>query len=178
MGLRGLEVALRSATAATGAEAGWVAWRVGAELEVCAYAGPDDPADWLGARYSAADAGTAGMTLSTGQPMAVRPRTGDPLVEQGPMSRLGRTPACYVSVPCIDGAEPVGVLEVVDPHDRLSFDFDDVELLSLLADIVGALLVDYAEATMPDPVVERFAAAPDHVRAAVVSLIDALGSPG
>jgi GAF domain-containing protein len=173
-----LETLLRNAVAATGADRGWIVVRAAlGGLQVRAYCGPDDPARYLGATFEVAAAGTAGLAAGSGQPIAVRPRPGDVLVAQGPMSLLVQPPASYVSVPCSDDDGVVGVLEVVDKQAAASFDIDDIELLSLLGDVAAALIREREErppaASALGPL-EALQARRPMVHQAIVGLIEAL----
>ena len=179
MPVSAVETLLRNAVTASGATAGWIVARAADGLQVVAYCGPEDPGRYLGATFAVAAAGTAGLAAVSGQPIAVRPRPGDVLVGQGPMSLLGQPPACYVSIPCSDEDGVVGVLEVVDKQAATSFDIDDIELLSLLGDVAAALLREREERTVaavpPSPLDELKGRRPA-VHRALIGLIDALGA--
>lgn len=178
MAASALETLLRSAVVATGAAAGWIVARAGDGLQVCAYCGPGDPAQFLGATFAAAEAGTVGMAATSDQPVAVRPRPGDALTAQGPMSLLAEPPGSYATVPCSDDDGVVGVLEVVDKQAAPMFDIDDIELLSLLGDIAAALLRERevpAPPSPPAPSLDGLARRRPEVHRALVGLIDALG---
>lgn len=176
---RALETLVSKAVEATAATAGWALGRSAAGLTLLAYCGPDDPAGYLGASYALAEAGSAGLAASSGQPLAVRPRPGDALVGQGPMALPAVPPTCYVTVPCSDDGGVAGVIEVVDKRGAAAFDIDDVELLCLLGDIAAALLRDHAAATAPDTAdpFSRVARDRPAVHRALLDLVAALEGP-
>lgn len=128
----------RSATEVTGAAAAWLVGVEGDRLVVRAVAG-EAPASLVGSRV-AVDAGAAGYVISSGQPLALASRAGDPRASDGLAAALGRPPGSVVCVPCeVDGAV-LGALELVDKSGGGNFSFDDVELANLLAGIAGVAL--------------------------------------
>lgn len=171
-----LETLVRTAVDASGATAGWLVALTPGGLRIHAYCGPQDPAGFLGATFTFADAGTVGLAAGSGQPMAVRPRPGDPQLTRGPMSLLAQPPTSYLTLPCADDDGVTGVLEVVDKRSASGFDIDDVELLSLLSDIAAAILREQADRADPpasSPMV-RLAARQPAVHAALTALIETL----
>lgn len=97
------------------------------------------------------DATYAGMVLTSEQPMALRVRAGDPRVA-AETALLGREPGAVCAVPCVGTDDVNGVLVLVDKGDGGTFDFDDVEVASMLAEIAGVALEEQgAAAAPPDP---------------------------
>ena len=132
-----LQAITQAAVDATRASAGWVVALEGARLRAVGTAG-EGTAVLLGSEL-AAGAGTAGYVVSSGQPMAIVPRAGDPRLAEGLGARLGRGPTSVLCVPCLDDDVVVGAIELVDKAGG-PFSFDDVELVTLLAGIAGAAL--------------------------------------
>ncbi len=175
MAASSLETLVRTAVDASGAAAGWLVALTPGGLRIHAYCGPHDPARFLGATFPFADAGTVGLAAGSGQPMAVRPRSGDPQLTKGPMSLLEQPPTSYLTLPCADDDGVTGVLEVVDKQSAAGFDIDDVELLSLLSDIAAAILREQAQAEPPGPSpLARLATRQPRVYAALTTLIETL----
>jgi GAF domain-containing protein len=133
-----LQALTRAAVDSTGASAGWVVALEGERLRAVGTAGEGAGA-LLGSEL-APGAGTAGYVVSSGQPMAIVPRGGDPRLAEGLGARLGREPTSVLCVPCLDDDVVVGAIELVDKAGGGPFSFDDVELVTLLAGIAGAAL--------------------------------------
>ena len=99
--------------------------------------GPPIRARWSGTVVSVD--GARGYAVSSGQPAAVRPTETD-------QSNLGAggaegVPGAILATPCVHD-DIVGVLEIVRGPRGEGFSFDDVEIVSLLADIAGAAIAD------------------------------------
>jgi GAF domain-containing protein len=126
-----------AACTATGASAGWIIAVTGDQLSVVAALGP------LGGRVRGLVVdidGSAGFVAASGQPMALTPRPGDQNVVGGVLGAIGVVPTSLLSLPCIDGDDVVGVMELVDKASGDRFGFDDVELATLLASVAGPAL--------------------------------------
>jgi GAF domain-containing protein len=96
-----------------------------------------------------AGSGVAGYAVSSGQPLALSPRSDEALFVGGVEELLGPAPpANVVCVPCESDGRVVGALQLVDKPAG-SFTFDDVEIVTLLGSVAGAAL---AEATPGVPV--------------------------
>lgn len=138
-----LQALVRAALDVTGAERGWLLSADGDALVVAAAGGDNGAAQRIGQRRQAG--GVAGFVLSSGQPAAVQTRPGES-DNEGAGGADG-APRSVLAAPCIAG-EVLGVLELVDAPGG-SFSFDDVETVSMLADIAGAALSETAEAQAP-----------------------------
>ncbi len=97
--------------------------------------------------------GSVGFVAASGHPIALAPRDGDPHVAGGVLGALGLLPTALLSVPCLVDGDVVGVVELIDREDGGRFGFEDVELGTLLASVVGAALAhgDAAGADVPRP---------------------------
>jgi phosphoserine phosphatase RsbU/P len=133
-----LEAVARAALDATGAGAGWVLALEGERLRAVATAG--ERAGELVGTQLPAGAGPAGYVVSSGQPIAIAPRGGDPRLGEGLAARLGQPATAVLCVPCFYDDAVTGALELVDKAGRRPFSFDDVELVTLLGGIAGAAL--------------------------------------
>ncbi len=92
----------------------------------------------------------AGMVLASQQPMAMQVRADDDRV-RAETALLGRTPNALCYVPCVGDTEVRGVLALVDMAGG-AFDFDDVELAMVLAEIAGTALEERDHADdVPSP---------------------------
>lgn len=126
---------VRSAVDATAATRGWLLEVVDDHFVVVAAVGPEAGiSSYVGLERPLA--GAAGFAAASGQPAALSPRSDD-------ASNLGAggaaaVPSSILAVPCVVD-EVVGVLEVVDAGAG-SFSFDDVELVTVLADVAAAAL--------------------------------------
>ncbi len=93
----------------------------------------------------------AGMVLTSEQPMALQIRPGDPRVV-AETALLGREPTAVCCVPCGGEDDMAGVLVLVDKAGGGAFDFDDVEVASMLAEVTGVALEEQGTTTAaPDP---------------------------
>ncbi len=77
--------------------------------------------------------GIAGYVFSTGQAIALSDVMADPRFDQATARRTGYVPRSIAAVPLIDGAIPVGVLQVLDKRGSASFSLRDMELLAVFA---------------------------------------------
>ena len=138
-----LRAIVQSAVDATGAERGWLLAADGEALVVAAASGDEAAARRVGQRRR--PGGVAGFVLSSGQPAALQTRPGD--TDNAGAGGADGSPRSILAAPCVAG-QVLGVLEVVDAPGG-SFSFDDVETVSLLADIAGAALSEAAPADAP-----------------------------
>jgi GAF domain-containing protein len=136
---------VRAAVDVTAASAGWVMGRTadGARLQVVAAAsqvgGTIDISGLVGSEV-AADAGTAGFVLASGQPLALSSAGADPRPAEGIPGLLGHRPATVLCIACEVDEGVLGVIELVDKGGGSAFSFDDVEFATVLAGIAGAAL--------------------------------------
>ena len=77
--------------------------------------------------------GIVGYVYSTGQAIALSDVMADPRFDQATARRTGYVPRSIAAVPLIDGAIPVGVLQVLDKRSSASFSLRDMELLAVFA---------------------------------------------
>ena len=131
-----LQSILGSAAEVTAASMGWIAVPVGDRLEVVAAVGA---VDLVGASVPGG-AGTAAYVLASGQPIAMVPQPDDANATDGVAARAGVRPTAVLCVPCAHDDEMLGVLELVDKPGGAGFTFDDVELVTVLANIAGSVL--------------------------------------
>lgn len=147
-----LQAIIRTAVEGTAAGAGWIAGVVdGTELAVVA-AAAKEPAliDRMMWQRSPIGSGSAGMVVQSGQPIALVPMAGAH-PDVWATSLLGRDPTAIVCVPCHDDDQPLGALQLVDKDGGGAFTFDDVELVTLIAQIAGAALAEGAGASSRVP---------------------------
>lgn len=124
-----------AALIATGADRGWLLQARDERLVVLAAGGGDDPRALHGVEVGID--GARGYAVSSGQPAALRPQGSDSS-NQG-AGGAADVPRSILAAPC--GSEDVvGVMELVDKPDDAGFTFDDVEIVSLLADVAGAAI--------------------------------------
>jgi GAF domain-containing protein len=133
-----LQALLDAAVTGTGGTDGWLLALRDDALRVVAASGPS-AAIALGESV-AADAGTAGFVVKSGQPIALAPRPGDIAVTSGLAAIVGRVPSSVLGIPCESDEGVVGALEVIDKAGGGTFTFDDVELATLLAGVAGVAL--------------------------------------
>lgn len=133
-----LDAIARTAVDATGASVGWLVAVVDDTLEVVAATGTGARA--LIGRAVPAHAGTAGFVVASGQPIAMNLRPADARRGEGVAALLPDPPTSVVCVPCTADDGIVGALELVDKRGADSFTFDDVEVVTLLANVAGAAL--------------------------------------
>jgi GAF domain-containing protein len=169
---------VQAAVEATRASAGWLVAHEGDVLRLVAVSG-DRGASTLGSTF-AAGVGTTGYVIAAGQPLALGAGTEDPRLDEGIAAALGRSPRSVLCVPCSTSDAVLGALEVIDKESGGRFTFDDVELVTLLADVAAtALSVGSPVVGVPEPAelasdLQRLAEN-DPVRyRAVASALDAL----
>jgi GAF domain-containing protein len=137
------EALVRAAVEATGAERGWLLRLDGNALTVIASFGHPGASDQIGSQRGLV--GIAGFVTASSQPAAVRIRPDD--ADNLGAGGADGVPRSVLAAACGVG-EVRGVLEVVDGVGG-SFSFDDVETLSLLADIAGAALSEDDQIAAP-----------------------------
>jgi GAF domain-containing protein len=128
---------VRAAVGATDATAGWLLAREREELVVRAVL-VEQPGDLIGRRIPLA--GTAGFVVSSSQPLALSNVRGDARFAPEDGDSVLHASTSVISVPCSDEDETRGALEVVDKAGGASFSYDDLELVTLLANIAGPML--------------------------------------
>lgn len=169
-----LHAVIDAAVSATGAASGWILRLDGDGFVVAAAAGGESAARSVGTQRPLR--GTAGYAASSGQPAAIRPQRSDPA--NFGAGGAADTPSSILAVPCEHDQGTLGVLELVEAGSG-SFNFDDVELATLLANVASACLAEREPDQVPTPDVlaagltALAGAAPDRYRA-VARTIDAL----
>ena len=144
-----LTAIVRTAVQAANASRGWLAIEDQDDLVVVAAFGDDTHG--LVLRRFPVGSGTTGYVLTSGQPLALS-SVGDDRMGDGIGSVLENPPQTVLSVPCTTSDAVVGALEVVDKEGGARFTFDDVELVTLIAEIAAATLAGAAPAlTLPTP---------------------------
>ena len=143
-----MQALVRVAVEATRASAGWLLERERDELVVRA-AESDDPGRLIGRRVPIA--GTAGFVVSSSQPLALSNVGADARFAGARDRTMLAASTSVVSVPCSDDDETRGVLEVIDKDGGARFSYDDLELVTLLADIAGPMLVHDDDGAPPVP---------------------------
>jgi GAF domain-containing protein len=154
---------LRAAADLTGALDGWLLARGPAGLDVVA--GVGEAGERLAGRTFGHSDGSAGYAASMGQPMARQLRPGDPMLGAGALAWIGRPARSVLSVPCDDGGEIRGVVELIDRYDG-RFTVDDIEVATMLAAVAAVALGDRAPAAAAPP-------SPDDLMARLQLLRDA-----
>jgi hypothetical protein len=149
-----LGAVLRGALDATGAAHGWIVAVRDARFVVVAAAGAPGAGDLIGAEIDLSS--PAGLAITTGQPSARQLRPDDRSAS-GAAGCPG-VPGTLLTIPC--GA--AGALELADKAGA-PFDIDDIEVVTLLADVAGVALDEHAEAPVPSP--DDLAAELRHLRA-------------
>jgi GAF domain-containing protein len=146
-----------AAVEATSALAGWLLEPgEGGLVVVAAHGGSTEWAASLVGRTVELDGATAALVVQSGQPVALQPG-GTSLQDATALALLGRPPISLICVPCAAGDRVTGALQVVDRTDGGPFDFDSVELATLLGGIAGVVLderpgADVATRAQPSPV--------------------------
>ncbi|MDZ7676571.1 MAG: GAF domain-containing protein [Acidimicrobiales bacterium] len=93
----------------------------------------------------------AGMVLGSQQPVAMQVRAGDQRV-RAETALIGHGPSALCYVPCVGDAEVRGVLALLDKAGGGGFDFDDVEIATMLAEVAGTALEERDDSTeSPSP---------------------------
>jgi GAF domain-containing protein len=164
----------------TAATAGWAMALRGDRLVVVGAVGASELMDV----DVAADSGTAGFVVTSGQPVAMAARSDDARLHEGVFGLLAERPTSVLCVPCSTADTVVGVLELVDKAGGATFSFDDVELATLLAGIAAsAMEAGGAETSVRSPEelggeLRRLAAADPAQYALVASLVEAILARG
>jgi GAF domain-containing protein len=78
--------------------------------------------------------GIAGSVLMTGDPIVVEDVSRDARFAKETAESTGYVPAALMAAPLLAGDDPLGVLEVLDPHDRSRPPLQELELLERFAD--------------------------------------------
>jgi len=165
---------VQAAVEATGSTGGWLLAVDDGSFTVLAVYGHDGASDRVGGRVGAD--GAAGFVATSGQPAAMQISTGD-VDNDGAGGGVG-TPSAILAVPC-GTEEVIGVVELVDPVGG-AYSFDDVEVVSMLADVAGAAMTETgAGPTAPSPAalsrgLERLAASDAGRYAAVARAVESL----
>lgn len=126
---------VNAAVDGTGADRGWLLKLADDGLVVVAAVGDDLSATRVGTHRPIE--GTAGFVVTSGQPAALQVRGDEANRGAGGAEEI---PTSIVAAPCSSG-EVLGAIELVDAQDG-GFNFDDVELVSLLAEVAGAALAE------------------------------------
>lgn len=128
------QAAIRAAVDATGSARGWLLGIADGGFVVLAVHGTGRAGAEPGDRIEAL--GAAGFAAASGQPAAMRLDPDD--ADNNGAGDSPGVPEALLVVPCgVD--DVVGVIEVVDPAAG-SYTFDDVETVSLVAELAGAML--------------------------------------
>jgi GAF domain-containing protein len=145
-----MQALVTAAVDATGAAGGWLLQREHDELVVRAAHG-DDPGQLIGRRVPLS--GTAGFVVSSSQPLALSNVGADARFASDRDNALLPCSNSVLSVPCSDEDQTRGVLEIVDKAGGAGFSYDDLELVTLLADIAGPMLAhtDDSGRAVPEP---------------------------
>ncbi len=166
---------VQAAVEATGSAGGWLLAVGEGAFTVLAVHGHDGRAnDRIGAQV-AAD-GAAGFVATSGQPAAMQ-ISADDADNIGAGGGVG-TASAILAVPC-GSEEVIGVVELVDPAAG-AYSFDDVEVVSMLADVAGAAMTETGTgSTPPSPAslalgLERLAAGDAGRYAAVARAVESL----
>ena len=165
---------VQAAVEATGSTGGWLLAVDDGSFTVLAVYGHDGAADRVGERVGAD--GAAGFVATSGQPAAMQISTDD--VDNDGAGGGAGTPSAILAVPC-GTEEVIGVVELVDPAGG-AYSFDDVEVVSMLADVAGAAMTETgAGPSAPSPAalsrwLERLAASDAGRYAAVARAVESL----
>jgi signal transduction protein with GAF and PtsI domain len=81
--------------------------------------------------------GIAGLVAVNGQPMAVSDARADPRHAADIAEQIGYAPQSILCVPLVHHDEVTGVLEVFDKEGATGFSSDDMEILSLFAELAA-----------------------------------------
>jgi len=133
-----LQSIVEAAVAGTGSTHGWIVSATEAGLTVAAATGP--AAARIGERRLTGTGGTAGFVVGSGQPLALTPRPGDPVLDDELVTLLGEPLTTVICVPCSTDQATRGALQVMNKVGGGSYSFDDVELATLLATVAGSAL--------------------------------------
>ena len=143
-----MDALVRAAVSATGATGGWLLARERDAFVIRAVL-VEQPGRLIGRRVPVS--GTAGFVVSSSQPLALSNVRGDDRFAHESDDSLLRPSASVLSVPCSDEDETCGVLEVIDKAGGASFSYDDLEFVTLLADVAGPMLANDAGASRAAP---------------------------
>jgi GAF domain-containing protein len=175
---------IAAAVDGTQASAGWLLAPVGEGLVVvAAHGGSPEWAATLVGRTVDPDGATAALVIQSAQPVALQPGSTS-LQDATSAALLGRPPVSLICVPCAAGERVTGALQLVDRTDGGAFDFDSVELATLLGGIAGVVLDERPDVASPrrdlpaparlaDDLARLAEADPDRY-AAAVTVIEAL----
>jgi GAF domain len=174
---------VQAAVEATGSTGGWLLAVDDEAFTVLAvyghgggdsHDGHDSPPGRVGERV-AAD-GAAGFVATSGQPAAMQISADD--ADNAGAGGGSGIPSAILAVPC-GTEEVVGVIELVDPAGG-AYSFDDVEVISMLADVAGAAMTETGAGPVPpSPAalalgLERLAASDSGRYAAVARSVESL----
>jgi GAF domain-containing protein len=148
-----LDSIIGSAGNATAAARGWILGPHPDGLVVLAAVGSEE----LVGTTVPAGVGTAGYVFASGQPVATMPRRDDPAAREGMMARFDEPATSVLCVPCAHGDDVLAIVELVDKLGGGGFTFDDIEIVTMLADIVGAVLRSGIAEIDPPPPEELYA---------------------
>ncbi|MEE9415349.1 MAG: GAF domain-containing protein [Acidimicrobiales bacterium] len=132
-----LSAVIDAAVTATGATSGWILRLASDDFVVEAVSGAQ-PSERFVELHRPLD-GTAGYAASSLQPTAIRTRWCDD--SNNGAGGFDGIPPCILAVPFLQQQEAVVVLELAAPA-SVSFSFDDVELVGLLARVAAACLAE------------------------------------
>ncbi|MGH9126987.1 MAG: GAF domain-containing protein [Acidimicrobiales bacterium] len=138
-----------AAARATGATRGWLFGLSGSQMWVVAGYGPGAEAR-VGAR-GPWQFGWAGSVVASGHPLALSPRPEDPRFSADLVADPNHRPHSLMCFPCRHEGEPAGALQLEDKAAGVPFDVDDVELVTLLADVAAAALTEAATSGIDRP---------------------------
>lgn len=177
-----LHAVLSAAAEGTGAMRGWLFRRSGPQMWVVAGYGPG-----ASARVGAGGPwqfGWAGSVVVSGHPLALMPGPNDPRFSGDLVADADHRPRSLLCFPCRYEGAAVGALQLQDKAHGVAFDIDDVELVTLLAEVAAAALVDAAASvTAQSPTPEELgvdlaalaAADPAHYRTLATLVNEVLG---
>jgi GAF domain-containing protein len=137
--------------AALESTAGRDAWLLAADehgyVHVAAASG-DEAERMRGTRLSSS-AGVEGFVLASGQPIALSGSTQDLRLREGLLATLEQAPDSVLCVACEQDEGPVGVLLVAGKQDGSSFTLEDIEIITVLANVAAVALSQRAGQAHP-----------------------------
>jgi GAF domain-containing protein len=89
--------------------------------------------------------GTAAFVVGSGQPIAAQPSPGDARAADDAATLGGVLVTSLLCVPCVWDDEAIGALQLVNKAGDGPFSFDDVEVVTILGSIAGAVLAEGVE---------------------------------
>jgi GAF domain-containing protein len=89
--------------------------------------------DMLVGQHFPSSRGIAGWVLVTRQPLVIDDVTQDPRFAEDFARATGYVPRALMAVPLLSGEHALGVLQILDRHDRGRFELGDMDLLALFA---------------------------------------------